>query len=91
MRGKCATCEFYEPDSTWFHMKANQPGLNDESSHGDCHIRSVEKWPPRAGSEGCGEHMPQSIHADPPDPTDDLNVHEGERVGKSLERVEEPS
>lgn len=44
MRGKCESCEFYS-DYEY------DPGV------GTCHIRSVEKWPVRLNSEGCGEHQ----------------------------------
>lgn len=87
MRGKCATCEFFK--------------LIIGLERGTCHIRSVasDRWPERPREDGCGEHMPQSIQRDPPGPLDDLNVHEGERVEKSMfkpcfprtERIEEPS
>lgn len=78
MRGKCETCEFYKK-------------IFSPRQTGTCHIRSVasDDWPLRNGTDGCGEHMPKSIQADPPE--DLPEVHTVDRVEKSMERVEEPS
>jgi len=74
MRGKCATCEFFDEWETEGHYGHN----------GSCRIRSVgnDEWPPRTYDEWCGEHKPIPIQADP---TIDLpDVQNGERVEKSM-------
>ena len=77
MRGKCATCEFYDSGRGRPHW-------------GECHVRSAGVWPSTFENDWCGEHMPQSIQLDPPE--DLPEVHTGTRVEKSMgERVEEPS
>ena len=48
MRGKCESCEFFDPCSITV--------LYD----GSCHIRSVSKtesWPLRCKDDWCGEHQ----------------------------------
>ena len=55
MRGKCESCEFFEPVRTW------EGALEDGESYSlpsSCHIRSVDNdaWPEREAYDWCGEH-----------------------------------
>lgn len=54
MRGKCESCEFFEPVRTW------ESALEDGESYSlpsSCHIRSVDNdaWPERESYDWCGE------------------------------------
>lgn len=72
MRGKCATCEFYDDERA-----------SITRGWGECHIRAAEKWPRHEKADWCGEYRSNAPRMEgqayqPPE------VHTGTRVEKSM-------